>query len=1488
MAAFVELHAQSAFSFLEGAADPEAFAAAAARLEMPAVALVDRDGVYGAPRFARAALAAGVRPIVGSEITLADGSRLPLLAEDREGYQNLCRLITRAKLGAPKGEAAVALDDLAPYAAGLVCLTGGPRGPLAARLAAGDDDGARAVLDRLLGMFGRSSCYVEVQRHLVREQERALRRLVELAREARAPLVATNQPLYARPEGRQLADVFTCIREKTDLDHAGRLLQANAERALRSGPDMARRFHDLPDALANTGELALRLGFTLKDLGYRFPEYPLPPGQTQLEHLRVLAEQGMRTRYGTGPLVARARRQIAHELEIIARLDLAGYFLIVWDIVEHCRASDVLVQGRGSAANSAVCYALGITAVDPVGMELLFERFLSEARGEWPDIDLDLPSGDRRESIIQYVYRRYGRHGAAMTANVISYRGRSAAREVGKALGLPGDMQDRLARLVSTWGYRDPEEVLTRHLAEAGCDPSHPRIRHFAALWTRIQDLPRHLGQHSGGMVVAAGRLDDVVPLEPATMPGRVVVQWDKDDCAGLGIIKIDLLGLGMMSVLQESIQLVSETGGSVDLGHLPPDDEAVYRSLQQADTIGVFQVESRAQMATLPRILPERFYDLVVQVAIIRPGPIVGEMVHPYIRRRRGREAVTYPHPSLEPILKRTLGVPLFQEQLLRMAMTAAGFTATEAEELRRALGFKRSERLMGEVEGKLRAGMARQGIEGAAAETIVKSITSFALYGFPECVVGETRVIDADTGRWVAIEDVVQGRARLEHTLAYDAEMKIRKRRVLAATPSGRRMVYRVRTALGREVVATAEHPLLTMEGWRAVAGLRIGDHIAAVRALPELGRTRWPRHELIVLADLVAEGNMCHPSTFYFYTADRRYCDEFVAAVEQFDNTRATVARHRNCYSVHVRRHDRSKPNGAVEWAKRLGLWGHGARSKFLPGAVFALCDTDIELLLARLWEGDGSMSKSGHASYDTASRRLAEDVQHLLLRLGIVSRIYQRDHPYRGRRVTSFVVAITGGENLRTFYHRIARKFLASHKLEFAKTLVEIHSGAGRSSRDVIPVEVKAVIDRERKRRGALWDDVGRGAGVALRAIVSPDRSKRGYRRWVVARLARYFDSPELARLADSDLYWDRVVTIEPVGERETFDLSVEGDHNFLANDLVVHNSHASSFALLAYASAYLKVHHPAAFYAALLNNQPMGFYHPATIVKDAQRHGLRFLPIDVTRSQWLCTIEQGTGSRASPRPCPAGTAGSVAPSADQRWSHLVVRLGLRYVRGLREAAARAIVGAREARPFASVQDLALRAGLARDEVETLAAIGALAQLGATRRASLWAAAAPPPGPLFAEPGAPDGEASPLREMTPVERLVADYEGTGVTLGRHPMALRRAEFTRRRVLSARELVAAAHGTPVRVAGSVIVRQRPGTAKGFVFLTLEDETGIANVIVTPPLFARYRTALVTEPFLLVEGIAQRQDGVVSVRAARVAGLAILERGVPSHDFG
>jgi hypothetical protein len=605
------------------------------------------------------------------------------------------------------------------------------------------------------------------------------------------------------------------------------------------------------------------------------------------------------------------------------------------------------------------------------------------------------------------------------------------------------------------------------------------------------------------------------------------------------------------------------------------------------------------------------------------------------------------------------------------------------------------------------------------------------------------------------------------------------------------------------------------------------------------------------------LLAEGNLCHPTTLYFYTTDPRHRNDFVRAIERFPNTRATVARHRQCFSVHVRRRVPARSNGVLEWATSIGIRGCDSRAKHVPAPVFALRVSDLALFLARLWEGDGSLSRAGHASYDTVSRRLAEDVQHLLLRLGIVSRLYTRTHPYRGRRVASSVVTVTGRENLRRFDRRVARHFLDPRKRALSTALAASRD-AGRASRDVVPVSVQTLIDRERLRWGLTWEALGQRAGLSVRALCSPARTKRGYRRWVIARLARCLRSPELTRLAASDLYWDRIVSIEPAGIRETYDLHVARDHNFLANDLVVHNSHAASFALLAYASAYLKVHHPAEFYAALLNNQPMGFYHPATVVRDALRRGQAVRPVDVGVSRWRATVEDGA-----------------------------VRLGLGQVKGLREAAAEQLVAARAVGAFASVDDLTARAGLSRVEVTALAEAGALGSLGLRRRAALWQAerAARPPGPLFAG-HAPASEPSPLREMSVAERLVADYRGTGVTVGPHPMTLRRADCARLGVTPAVGLAALAGGQRVRVAGAVVVRQRPGTAKGFVFLSLEDETGIANAIVRPQLFERARATLVHEPFLLVDGILQHEDGVTAVRATAVCALRA-SAAVPSHDF-
>ena len=1107
MTEYVELHAASAFSFLQAASQPESLIERAVEVQMPAMALLDHNGVYGTARFYTSAQRNSIRAHIGAEISVrgfgsrleppvwlphrhkSEPARVPLLCESRQGYQNLCQLITKFKMReATKGDGAAAVDDLNEYASGLVCLTGGDEGPLAAALARGGEAAGRETVEQLTHIFGRGSVYVELQRHQEREEEWRNQAALRIARALGLPVVATNGVRYATAYDREILDLFTAIRNHVELDRAGRLLAINGQRHLRPTGEMAALFRDVPGAIENTWSLSSRLGFQLCDLGYEFPRYPVSDGETMDSFLRKRVEEGIERRYGfknDRVLSEKAKKQAERELALITRLGFAGYFLIVWDIIRFCQQHDILVQGRGSAANSVVCYCLEITAIDPIGMDLLFERFLSESRNEWPDIDLDLPSEDKRERAIQYVYQRYGELGAAMTANVITYRDKSAARETGKALGFDEDTLGRLSSLVGQWEWRGKTDTMAHTFYHAGFDVRHPRIAKYIELSMRIRDLPRHLGQHSGGMVICQDQLNRVVPLERASMPGRTVVQWDKEDCADLGMIKVDLLGLGMMAVLKDCLELIPQhyrervdmanlpdndeafatarqpemitalqgrkwtarSESKVDLAHLPQDDE-VYRALQQADTVGMFQVESRAQMASLPRNYPEKFYDLVVQVAIIRPGPIVGQMMHPYMRRRQKREPVTYPHPSLEPVLKRTLGVPLFQEQLLRMAMTIANFTGAEADELRRAVGMRRSWERMKNLESKLRAGMAANGIDAKTQDTIVQNISSFALYGFPE----------------------------------------------------------------------------------------------------------------------------------------------------------------------------------------------------------------------------------------------------------------------------------------------------------------------------------------------------------------------------------------------------------------------------------------SHAASFALLAYASAYFKVKYLAAFTCAILNNQPMGFYSPAVLVKDAQRHGLRVKPIDIQVSEWHCTVEHESNGTLS------------------------LRLGLGYARRLTRRSADALVQSRrQGGCFHSLEDLAQRVPLLnRKELTRLAQIGALNQLDGVghRRDALWQVerAGKLEGPLLRHDSQSlreDSAIRPLQQMNIEERLVADYAGTGLTVGKHPMHYRRPELRCSNILSAEELRTRRDGEFVRVAGCIVARQRPGTAKGFIFISMEDETGIANVIVTPDLYDRDRAVVTRSKFLLVEGLLQNQDNVIHVKATRLAVLADRALEVRSHDF-
>jgi error-prone DNA polymerase len=741
---FAELHCWSNFSFLEGGSHPEELALRAAALGLRALALTDRDGVYGAVRFAKHAERAGLAAICGAELTLEldedappapkgarpshevplHSPRLVLLAADECGYANLAQAISTAQLRGRKRDARLHLRDLDGKTQGLIALSGGANGLVERALDAGDSREALAIGARLRDLFP-GAFYCELQHHLRPEDGVRCEAMLEIARALDVPYVATNGVAYATKADALLADVLACIKYKKTLATAGMLLRPNHEFYLKSAQQMARIFAPYPQALSATLEIAERCTFRLVKLPGQFPLFPVPPEEgTRHNYLRTLVYRGAAKRYGV-PLPQQVERQLEYELGMIARLDLAGYFLIVWDIVRAAEELGVLCQGRGSAANSAVCYALGITAVDPVGMELLFERFLSEERGEVPDIDIDFAHQDR-EKVIQYVYERYGRAHAAMTSEVITYHARSAIRDIGKALGMSLERVETVAR------EYDAQESLDE--AAEAADDSGKLLSIFCR---RIENFPRHMGIHSGGMVITRDPLVRVAPVEWATMHDRTIVQWDKDDLQDLGLIKIDLLGLGMLSLLREAFEhyrRLYPDRPPLSLATIPSGDRATYEMLQKADSIGVFQVESRAQQSMLPRMKPVRFYDIVIQVAIIRPGPIQGDMIHPFLRRRNGLEPVTYPHPKLKPILERTLGVPLFQEQGMRMAIEAAGFTPGQADQLRRAMGHKRSRARMAEIYPKLVGGMIANCIDKDAAEQLYHMLEGFADYGFPE----------------------------------------------------------------------------------------------------------------------------------------------------------------------------------------------------------------------------------------------------------------------------------------------------------------------------------------------------------------------------------------------------------------------------------------------------------------------------------------------------------------------------------------------------------------------------------------------------------------------------------------------------------------------------------------------------------------------------------------------------------------------------------
>jgi len=1030
MSPYAPLWCKSNFSFLEGASHPDELIEEAQRHDLPSLALTDRDGVYGIVRAHVKAQELGLHLIIGSQITVDDGSIILLLAENRIGYANLCRLSTAGRLRSEKGESIVGWEEIYRHSSGLVALWGGDQS-----LVVGEIE-PESIAFNLHEAFS-DRLYCMVTRHWGEHEVAQEARLRERAKRYGLPFVAATEVLYHTSARRQVQDVLTAIRYTLPLTSCGNKLKPNAEHGLRSPSAFAKLFADDPAAISRTLEIAERCTFSLTEIRYRYPSEYLPDGTTSAEWLRHVTFQGAKERY-PGGIPANVARQLEKELDIIEALDYPGYFLTMWELVRFCREKGILCQGRGSAANSAVCYCLGVTAIDPVRMDLLFERFISKERAEPPDIDLDIEH-DRREEVIQHVYMKYGRDRAAMVANVVRYRSRLALRDVGKALGFSETALDRVAKLVSSYEAIRPEVF-----RQMGLDPSKERHSQLLQLTNEILDFPRHLSIHPGGFLLGHEPVHDIVPIENATMPERTVIQWDKNDLEDLGLFKVDLLGLGALRQLHLCFDLLRQHRSlEYSMATIPAEDPRVFDMMGKSDTVGVFQIESRAQMAMLPRLKPKNFYDLAIEISIVRPGPITGGMVHPYLRRRNLKELVEFPHPSLEPVLKKTLGVPLFQEQVMRLAMIAADYTPGEADQLRRDMAAWHRTGRMERHRERLITRMQEKGIARQFAERVFEQIKGFGEYGFPE----------------------------------------------------------------------------------------------------------------------------------------------------------------------------------------------------------------------------------------------------------------------------------------------------------------------------------------------------------------------------------------------------------------------------------------SHAASFALIAYATAWLKCYYPAEFVCSLLNAQPMGFYMPATIVEDAKRHHLVVAPINVAVSSWDCTLE----------PSQQSTGG------------FAVRMGLRYVKGLRERDWERIDGARRQVPFVSLEDFVQRSELEEGVLSTLAEAGAFEGFAIDRRSALWdirRLSHTRDEPLSLN----NRKRSPHFDLlTDFEEVKWDYRTTSHSPRRHPLEPMRASLADQGLPDARTVASMKNGVNIRYAGLVICRQRPGTAGGVVFMTLEDETGFVNVVIWESVFQRYSVLARTVSFLGITGKLQVEDRVVHLVAEKLwePRVELKPTGAPSRDF-
>jgi DNA polymerase-3 subunit alpha len=1527
---FVHLHVHSQYSLLDGAVKAKDLVKRVAAAGMQAVAVTDHGNMFGAITLYKAAKDAHVQAILGCELEVVGrgghGVHLPALASTLEGYKNLIWLVSRGQIqGAP-----LSMQDVAEHAKGLVVMTGCMGGLVPQAILEEGEARGRESLASLRDALEPGSLYVELQDHGLPEQPIVNEMLLRMARDLELPLVATNDVHYAERTDAEAHLYLSCIKTGRTYEEAKERHHGSSEMYLKSPGEMATLFRAHPEAVKNTLAIAERCKLKLKLGEPMLPSFKVPDGYDTEGYFRHVARTGLERRFdelaAQGAPVEREayKKRLEIELDVISKMNFPGYFLIVWDFIRHAKENGIPVgPGRGSGAGSIVAYSMRITDLDPIPYNLLFERFLNPERVSMPDFDVDFCM-DKRDQVIAYVQEKYGQDSVGQIATFAELKSKSVVKDVARCIGITPVEAQQIANLIPR---KTPAETYT--ISESlDIEPklkamydSDPRIKELLDQARKLEGLTRHAGKHAAGIVISEGPLWDHVPVFKDEKSGALVTQYYKDDVEQAGLVKFDFLGLKTLTVIDIAVRLVNarpdylREGKKLDLSLIPLTDKLTYKLLASGETKGVFQLESDGMQRLFTSLKADSFEDIVAAVALYRPGPMGAGMHEDFVRRKHGQAPIVSLHPLIDELLKPTYGVIVYQEQVMQIAQTLAGYSLGGADLLRRAMGKKKPEEMAKQksifVEGALAKGVTQED-----ADRIFGLLEYFAGYGFNKCVVGDTRITDASTGETTTVGELfARPRPFVVHALGDDG--KLRPRAVQRVLRNGRKRVFELRTAQGKRIVATGNHPFRVLEGWKNLEDLRVGDRLAAPRHLHVASGEHWPEHEVVGLAGLLSEGNTCHPTCLYFFGNDAALVEDFARAAASFPDSVARVYSWRGgrmevCVSTgrdtrfargQVPWNARRTAGGAdvlpaiaagpsrsgmFEWAGSLGVLNRRATEKTVPSPVFRLCDDDLELFLGRLWAGDGFIANATQAVpfYATSSPGLARDVQVLLLRLGIQSGVHTKAFKYRGRSVPGYTVHLIGEGSIETFLERVTPHCVGRQSQVALLRRHVASTDRGKTSKDTLPEQVRVWVDEARRTRGITWVELERASGKSTRMLTGRgSATKQGFRRSTIEALGEHLGSKRLVEAATSDVFWDRVVSIEPLGIEETFDLTVEVDHNFVADGLVVHNSHSAAYALITYQTAWFKAHYPVELLCAILTSDKDRIDKVVRTIADARSMGMTVLPPDVNESDTDFKVVYTHPQGGRPIKRSERIKDGLGPQ---------IRFGLGAVRGLGGAALEAVFEARTEGPFRDLFDLASRVDAKRVNkgvFEALVQCGAFdttlsergvsrarafasvdiatersraasrdREAGQTSMFGMFDAAPAPKGAAMAAPSA--GDYTECEPWDRREMLVRERQSLGFYVSGHPLeryAKGEAGLAKVGAAPIAECAKMDDWAVVKIAGMVEgYRERIFKDNGgkMAFFELEDLTGRVNVKMRAREIDQYAHLLTSGDPVLIEG--------------------------------